>query len=66
MTTTAAATDDGSWGLVIGLASELDWADVREVAKPAEGTADRMIEELTPAQRDEFARLLQEEMGGVQ
>ena len=42
-----ALADDGSWGLVIGLASELDAADVREAAKPADGTADAMIEELT-------------------
>lgn len=57
------ASDDGSWGLVIGLASELDVADVREAAKPAEGTADAMFEELTAAQRSALVRLLQKEIG---
>lgn len=56
-------SDDGSWSLVIGLASELDVADVREAAKPAEGTADAMIEELTAAQRSALVRLLQKEVG---
>jgi hypothetical protein len=55
--------DDGSWGLVIGLASELDAKDVREAAKPVEGTADAMIEELTAAQRAALARLLREDIG---
>jgi anti-sigma-K factor RskA len=58
-----AAPDDGSWGLVIGLASELDAADVREVAKPSEGTADAMIAELTAAQRRALAQLLKDEIG---
>ena len=59
----SAWVDDGSWGLVMGLAAELTWTDVREAAEPAAGTADAMIEELTPAQREELARLLQKEMG---
>jgi len=58
-----APVDDGSWGLVIGLASELDVADVREVVKPVEGTADSMIAELTAAQRQALAKLLKEEIG---
>jgi hypothetical protein len=58
-----ALADDGSWGLVIGLASELDAADVREAAKPADATVDAMIEELTAAQRSALVRLLQEEIG---
>jgi hypothetical protein len=56
-------TDDGSWGLVIDLASELDVADVRAAVKPAEGTADAMIAELTPEQRSSLARLLSEDLG---
>ena len=52
--------DDGSWGLVIGLASEFDAADVREVAKPLEGTADAMIAELNATQRQALAKLLKE------
>lgn len=59
----AALADNGEWGLVIGLASELDAADVREAAKPAEGTADAMIEELTAAQRGALVRWLQEDIG---
>jgi len=59
----SAWVDDGSWGLVMGLAAELTWTDVREAAEPAAGTADAMIGELTPAQREELARLLQKEMG---
>jgi anti-sigma-K factor RskA len=55
--------DDGSWGLVIGLASDLDAKDVREVAKPREGTADAMIAELTPAQRRALAQLIKDEIG---
>jgi hypothetical protein len=58
-----AIADDGSWGLVVGLASELQWADVHEVAEPASGTADAMIDEMTAAQREAFVRLLQKEMG---
>jgi hypothetical protein len=58
-----ALPDDGSWGLVMGLASELDATDVREAARPREGTADAMIAELTEAQRAELARLLREDIG---
>jgi len=55
--------DDGSWSFVVGLASELDYADVKQLAEPRAGIADGMIEELTPAQRVELARLLEKEMG---
>ena len=55
--------DDGSWGLVIGLASDMNATDVREVAKPREGTADAMIAELTPAQRRALVQLLKDEIG---
>jgi len=59
----AMTPDDGSWGLVMGLASEIDAADVREVAKPHEGTADAMIAELSAAQRRALAQLLKDEIG---
>lgn len=62
-TAAAAAPDDGSWSLVVGLASELEWADVKAVAEPVAGTADEMIEELTSAERAALVRLLQKEMG---
>jgi len=55
--------DDGSWGLVVGLAGELDLSDVRAVAAPAAGTVDAVLEDLTSAQRDALVRLLQKEMG---
>lgn len=55
--------DDGSWGLVMGLASELAWTDVKEAAEPRAGTVDAVIEELTPSQREALVRLLQKEMG---
>jgi hypothetical protein len=57
--------DDGSWSLMTALASELDWNELSQAAEPAEGTADAMIEELTPAQREALARLLQKEMGDL-
>jgi hypothetical protein len=57
--------DDGSWGLVVGLAAELDSSDVREVAVPAAGTADTLMDELTAAQRAALVRLLQKEMGDL-
>jgi hypothetical protein len=57
--------DDGSWSLVTALASELDWNELSQAAEPAEGTADAIIEELTPAQREALARLLQKEMGDL-
>jgi hypothetical protein len=64
-TTVASAEipDDGTWSLVVGLASELRIADVKEATEPAAGTADAMINELTPAQRAALARLLEKEMG---
>ena len=57
--------DDGSWSLVTALASELDWNELSQAAAPSEGTADAMIEELTPEQREALARLLQKEMGDL-
>ena len=56
-------SDDGSWGLVVGLAAELDASDVREVTVPAAGTVDNLLDELTAAQREALVRLLQKEMG---
>jgi hypothetical protein len=57
------AADDGTWGFVVGLASELKYSDVKEAAQPVSGTADAVIDELTPAQRTALARLLEKEMG---
>ena len=57
--------DDGSWSLVMTLASELDWNELSQAAEPAESTVDAMIEELTSEQREALARLLQKEMGDL-
>lgn len=59
----ATTPDDGSWGLVLGLASDMDATAVREVAKPREGTADAMIAELSAAQRRALVQLLRDEIG---
>jgi hypothetical protein len=64
-TTVPAFEDDGSWSLVTALASELDWNELSQAATPAEGVADAMIDELTSAQREALARLLQKEMGDL-
>lgn len=58
-----AFVDDGSWNLVVDMASELDLSDVKEAIEPAAGTADRMIDNLTASQRTALAKLLQKEMG---
>ena len=58
--------DDGTWSLVVGMASELNMSDVKEAVVPVAGTVDRMIDNLTAAQRAELARLLQKEMGDLQ
>src|SRR4029450_13180850 len=36
----AISDEDGSWRLVVGLADEADWSDVRQAVTPADGTAD--------------------------
>lgn len=58
-----APEDDGSWDIVMGLASEIAWDDVRDAVTPAAGAADAAIEELTPAQREALVRLLKQEIG---
>lgn len=55
--------DDGTWGLVVAIASDYKYADVKEATEPVSGTADAMIDELTPAQCAALARLLDKEMG---
>lgn len=55
--------EDGTWDLVVGLASELEWTDVRAAVVPRSGTADALIDELTPEQREALVRLLQAEIG---
>ena len=55
--------DDGSWSLVMGLASGVGWDELREAAAPAAGTADAAIAELDAAQREALVRLLKREIG---
>jgi len=55
--------DDGSWGLVVAIASGYEYRDIKEATEPVSGTADAMIDDLTPAQRTALARLLEKEIG---
>ena len=55
--------DDGSWDIVMDLASGVAWEDVREAVVPAAGAADAAIEELTATQREALVRLLKQEIG---
>jgi hypothetical protein len=55
--------DDGSWDIVMGLASGIAWDDIRDAVTPAAGAADAAIEELTSAQREALVRLLKQEIG---
>jgi hypothetical protein len=55
--------DDGSWDIVMGLASELAWEDIRDAVTPAAGATDAAIEELTAAQREALVKLLKQEIG---
>ena len=65
VTTTAdvALEDDGSWDIVMSLASEIAWDDVRDAVAPSADAADAAIEELTAAQREALVRLLKQEIG---
>ncbi len=60
---TGALEEDGSWDIVMGLASEIAWDDIRDAVTPAAGAADAAIEELTGAQREALVRLLKQEIG---
>jgi hypothetical protein len=60
------ALDSESWDLVLGVAGDLTWDDAQNVATPKAGVADAMIDELTPAERAAFVKLLKQEMGGLE
>ena len=45
--------------------TEMEWDEVRQAVAPVEGTADAMLAELTPAQREALARLLEKEIGDL-
>ena len=59
------AVDDAPWDLFMSLASTLSYEDVRQVATPRAGTADEMIEQLTPAEREALARMIHAGIGDV-
>lgn len=61
--TDLAFEDDGSWDIVMDLASGVAWEDLREAVVPVAGAADAAIEELTAAQREALVRLLKQEIG---
>lgn len=63
--------DNDAWTLMLEIAGsvpvdDLELDDVRDVAVPRLGTADRMIEALTPEQREAFIKLLRSEMGTLE
>jgi hypothetical protein len=60
------AADDGSWDLMVMMASNLSSEELRHVAAPMTGVADTTASDLTPAQQKELVRLIQREMGGAE
>ena len=60
------ALEDGSFDIVLELASELEWDDVRQVATPRAGTVDALIQELSPAERQQLVALLKTEIGELE
>jgi hypothetical protein len=60
--------DNDAWTLMLDIAASVpvdadDYDAIADVAMPRPGTADRMIEALTPEQREAFIKLLKSEMG---
>jgi hypothetical protein len=58
--------DIEGWDLVVSLTDDLGWDEVQQVARPRRGVADAMIDELSPAERAMFVKLLKQEMGGLE
>jgi hypothetical protein len=58
--------DAEGWDLVVSLTEDLGWDDVQQVARPKVGTADAVIDELSPQERAAFVKLLKQEMGGLE
>jgi hypothetical protein len=57
----APTADDASLNLVADLASQMDWDDASEIGVPLHaGAADEAIDNLSPGERQELQRLLQE------
>ena len=60
------ALDGEGWDLVVSLTEELAWDEMTRVATPKAGTADTLIDELSPQERAVFVKLLKQEMGGLE
>jgi anti-sigma-K factor RskA len=63
--------DNDAWALMLEIAGSVpvnddDFDAIVDVAMPRPGTADRMIEALTPEQREAFIKLLKSEMGTLE
>jgi hypothetical protein len=61
-----ASIDIEGWDLVVSLTDDLGWDDVQQVARPKVGTADAVIDELSPQERAAFVKRLKQEMGGFE
>ena len=61
-----AVADDGSWDVMVLLASDLSADDLHGMAGPRPGAADALTSNLTVEQRKELVRLLKAEMGGTE
>ncbi len=51
---------------MLDLASDMPYEDVQQVAAPRRGTADTLIDELTPSEREAFVKLLKSEIGDLE
>jgi hypothetical protein len=62
----SALPDEAPWDLFLTIASTLPWEDVRQVAMPRKGTADALISQLSPAEREALARLIRADIGELE
>jgi hypothetical protein len=60
------ASDDLAAEMFVTIASTLPWEDVEQVAMPRADTVDNLIEQLTPAEREELARLIRARIGDLE
>jgi anti-sigma factor RsiW len=60
------ALEDGSFDIVLDLASDLEWDEVRQIAAPRASTVDALIQELSPAEREQLVKLLKSEIGALE
>ena len=60
------AADTEGWDFVVSLTEDLPWDDVQQIARPKAGTADAVIDELSPQERAALLKLIKQEMGGLE